>query len=230
MKKLKWSSNPAPFAGFFPLPGAVLVCGSPERLVSIHAGGQVHTRPIAGTRRRGTPDEDLIFAEELNRDPKEQAEHGMLVDLARNDLGRVCKVGSVHVANLLSVVPYRYVMHLESDVVGEVRPGVRPMDVLGALFPGGAITGVPKRRTMEIIAELEPHPRGLYTGSLGYIGFAGEMDWNILIRSIVLKDGKAWVSVGGGITHRSMPAAEYKETLNKARPQLLSLGVVAGTR
>ncbi|MBE4748064.1 anthranilate synthase component I family protein [Corallococcus sp. ZKHCc1 1396] len=220
-------TSPVHFASYFEAESFQVVSASPERLVRVE-DGRATTRPIAGTRRRGTPEEDARFVHELRTSEKEQAEHAMLVDLERNDLGRVCAYGTVEVTRLMEIIEYAHVLHIESEVVGQLAPGVEPLDVVGALFPGGTITGVPKLRTMEIITELEPHPRGLYTGSLGYFSFAGGLDLNIVIRTVVVKDGRAYAQVGGGIVHDSEPRREYKETLNKARSQLLALA--ASTR
>jgi len=221
--------NPVHFASYLEGDGFHVVSASPERLVRVEEG-RATTRPIAGTRRRGTPEEEARFVHELRTNEKERAEHAMLVDLERNDLGRVCAHGSVEVTKLMDIVEYAHVLHIESEVVGRLAPGVEPLDVVGALFPGGTITGVPKIRTMQIITELEPHARGLYTGSLGYLSFTGELDLNIVIRTMVVKDGRAYAQVGGGIVHDSQPRQEYKETLNKARSQLLALSAVRKTR
>jgi para-aminobenzoate synthetase component 1 len=216
------ATNPVHFASYLEGDGFHVVSASPERLVRVE-DGRALTRPIAGTRRRGTPEEEARFVQELRTSEKERAEHAMLVDLERNDLGRVCAYGTVEVAKLMEIVEYAHVLHIESEVTGRLAPGVEPLDVVGALFPGGTITGVPKIRTMQIITELEPHARGLYTGSLGYLSFTGELDLNIVIRTLVVKDGRAYAQVGGGIVHDSQPRQEYKETLNKARSQLLAL-------
>ncbi|AKQ68480.1 Para-aminobenzoate synthase, aminase component [Myxococcus hansupus] len=220
--------NPVHFASYLEGNGYHVVSASPERLVRVEQG-RATTRPIAGTRRRGTPEEEARFVHELRTNDKERAEHAMLVDLERNDLGRVCDYGSVEVTRLMDIVEYAHVIHIESEVVGRLAPEVEPLDVVGALFPGGTITGVPKIRTMQIITELEPHARGLYTGSLGYLSFTGDLDLNIVIRTLVVKDGQAYAQVGGGIVHDSQPRQEYKETLNKARSQLLALAAVGRT-
>ncbi|HZH13969.1 MAG TPA: anthranilate synthase component I family protein [Archangium sp.] len=214
--------SPVHFASYLELDGFEVVSASPERLVRVE-DDQALTRPIAGTRRRGTPEEDARFVHELRTNEKERAEHAMLVDLERNDLGRVCAYGSVQVTKLMEITEYAHVIHIESEVVGRLAPGVEPLDVVAAVFPGGTITGVPKIRTMQIITELEPHARGLYTGSLGYVSFTGELDLNIVIRTMVLKNGKAHVQVGAGIVHDSEPRREYQETLHKARSLLLAL-------
>ncbi|HEX5744886.1 MAG TPA: anthranilate synthase component I family protein [Archangium sp.] len=214
--------SPVHFASYLELDGLEVVSASPERLVRVE-DGRALTRPIAGTRRRGTPEEDARFVHELRTNEKERAEHAMLVDLERNDLGRVCAYGSVQVTKLMEITEYAHVLHIESEVVGRLAPGVEPLDVVAAVFPGGTITGVPKIRTMQIITELEPHARGLYTGSLGYVSFTGELDLNIVIRTVVLKGGRAHVQVGAGIVHDSEPRREYQETLHKARSLLLAL-------
>ncbi|MFP2925841.1 anthranilate synthase component I family protein [Pyxidicoccus sp. 3LG] len=219
------ATNPVHFASYLEGDGFQVVSASPERLVRVEEGRAL-TRPIAGTRRRGTPDEEARFVHELRTSEKERAEHAMLVDLERNDLGRVCTYGTVEVAKLMEIVEYAHVLHIESEVTGRLAPGVEPLDVVGALFPGGTITGVPKIRTMQLITELEPHARGLYTGSLGYLSFTGDLDLDIVIRTLVVKDGRAYAQVGGGIVHDSQPRQEYKETLNKARSQLLALSSV----
>ncbi len=216
------ATNPVHFASYFEFDGFHIVSASPERLVRVEEG-RASTRPIAGTRRKGTPEENARFAHELLTSEKERAEHAMLVDLERNDLGRVCAYGSVQVTRLMEIIEYAHVLHIESEVSGTLAPGVDLLDVVGAVFPGGTITGVPKIRTMQIITELEPHARGLYTGSIGYLGFAGGMDLNIAIRSLLLQRGRAYVHVGGGIVHDSIPRQEYKETLHKARSQLIAL-------
>jgi len=214
--------NPVHFSSFIEVDGLAIICGSPERLCKV-CDGVIEARPIAGTRRKGNPEEEQAFIRELLTSEKEVAEHSMLVDLDRNDLGRVCEYGEVEIGSLMEIIHYSHVMHIESIVKGKLRDGVTPIDVLAAKFPGGTITGAPKVRTMEIISELEPNKRGIYTGSIGYFSFTGELDLNIVIRTIVQKDDRAYVQVGGGIVHDSMPAREYKETLNKARAQLEAL-------
>jgi len=216
------ATNPVHFASYLELDGFHIISASPERLVRVE-DGRATTRPIAGTRRKGTAEENARFAEELRTSEKEQAEHAMLVDLERNDLGRVCTYGSVEVTRLMEIIEYAHVIHIESEVAGTLAPGVDLLEVVGAVFPGGTITGVPKIRTMQIITELEPHARGLYTGSIGYLSFAGGMDLNIVIRTILLQGGRAYVQVGGGVVHDSEPRQEYKETLHKARSQLIAL-------
>lgn len=214
--------NPVHFASYFCFDGFQIISASPERLVRVERRRAV-TRPIAGTRRKGSDEENARFIEELRTCDKENAEHAMLVDLERNDLGRVCKHGSVQIEKLMEITEYTHVIHIESEVVGQLADEVDLLDVVGATFPGGTITGVPKIRTMEVITELEPNTRGIYTGSIGYLSFAGDMDLNIVIRTVLLKQGRAYVQVGGGVVIDGEPAREYKETLNKARSQLMAL-------
>jgi para-aminobenzoate synthetase component 1 len=216
--------NPAPFAGYFGGYHYQIVSASPERFLKLSSDGHVETRPIKGTRPRGrTPEEDEANRRALLASPKDRAENIMIVDLLRNDLGRVCEYGSIHVTRLCELESYRTVHHLVSEVVGQLRPGLTAFDLLRAAFPGGSVTGAPKVRAMEIIAELEPTARGPYCGSLGWIGFDGAMDTNILIRTMTL--GRGWVQfpVGGGIVADSDPAAEYEETLHKAAGLLRAL-------
>ncbi|WP_394836131.1 anthranilate synthase component I family protein [Pendulispora rubella] len=219
--------DPVHFASYFQFDDFEIISASPERLVRVDAG-KLFTRPIAGTRRTGADDENARFLHELRTCEKELSEHVMLVDLERNDLGRVCRYGSVHVSRLMEITRYAHVMHIESEVVGELSNGKDLLDVVAALFPGGTITGVPKIRTMEIISELEPTARGLYTGSIGYLSFAGDMDLNIAIRTILRKGSRAYVQVGGGVVIDSDPQREFKETLNKARSLLRALGTHSG--
>ncbi|WP_408891446.1 anthranilate synthase component I family protein [Myxococcus faecalis] len=223
------ATNPVHFASYLEADGFHVVSASPERLVRVEHGRAI-TRPIAGTRRRGTPEEEARFVQELRTSEKERAEHAMLVDLERNDLGRVCAYGTVEVTKLMEIIEYAHVLHIESEVTGQLTPDTEPLDVVGALFPGGTITGVPKIRTMQLITELEPHARGLYTGSLGYMSFSGDLDLNIVIRTLLVKNGRAYAQVGGGIVHDSQPRQEFKETLNKARSQLLALRASGATR
>ena len=220
--------NPAPFAGYFDLGDFVIASASPERFVTVR-GREVSTRPIKGTRPRGaTPEEDRARANELLTSAKDRAENVMIVDLLRNDLGRVCSYGSVKVESVCRLESHPTVHHLVSEVVGTLRPDRGPIDLLRAAFPGGSVTGAPKVRAMEVIAELEPTARGPYCGSLGYIGFDGGMDTSILIRTFTL--GKGWMQfpVGGGIVADSRPEAEYDETLHKAAGLLRALA--AGPR
>jgi para-aminobenzoate synthetase component 1 len=215
--------NAAPFAGYFDLGDFVIASASPERFLRVEQG-EVETRPIKGTRPRGaTPEEDRRRAEELLQSSKDRAENVMIIDLLRNDLGRVCEYGSVRVAEVCRLESFRYVHHLVSTVRGRLRAGLGPVDLLQAAFPGGSVTGAPKVRAMEIIAELEPTARGPYCGSLGYIGLDGAMDTNLLIRTFTI--GKGWIQfpVGGGIVADSDPDGEYAETLHKAEGLLRAL-------
>jgi len=220
-------SNPAPFAGMARWNDFVLMSSSPERLVCIRQG-EVQSRPIAGTRPRGSdPDSDLALSRELLTHPKERAEHIMLIDLERNDLGRVCQAGSVEVNELMVVESYEHVHHIVSNVRGRLRSEITPVDVIRAVFPGGTITGCPKVRCMEIIAELEGKGRSFYTGSFGYLGLDGSMDLNILIRSMLLHDKQISFRTGAGIVSDSDPDREVAETEDKARGLLRALGPVA---
>jgi para-aminobenzoate synthetase component 1 len=209
--------NPSPYMGMLRPPSLALVSASPELLVKLD-GGRLSTRPIAGTRRRGrTPEEDLEMEDELLSSEKERAEHVMLVDLERNDLGRVAEYGTVKVPELLTVERYSHVMHLVSQVEARLAEGRDAFDVLAAAFPGGTITGAPKIRTMEIIEELEPTRRGPYTGSLGWIDYSGNMEFNIIIRTIAVLDGICHIQAGAGIVIDSDPEREFYECLNKAK-------------
>ncbi|MBM4039964.1 MAG: aminodeoxychorismate synthase component I [Planctomycetes bacterium] len=219
-------ANPAPFAAFLGLDadGAAVLSSSPERFLKVE-GQHVETRPIKGTRPRGrTEAEDRRLAAELLASPKDSAELTMIVDLERNDLGRVCDYGSVAVTEHKAVEAYASVFHLVSTVEGTLHEGRDLVDLLKATFPGGSITGAPKIRSMEIIDELEPTQRSVYTGSIGYIGLDGTMDLNIAIRTILVRDGRAFFQVGGGIVADSDPAAEYQETLDKGRRLFAALG------
>jgi len=208
--------NPSPFACFLQTPEFAIVSCSPERLVQVRQR-QVSARPIAGTRSRGSNSaEDLVNSLELLMSEKERAEHIMLVDLARNDLGRVCQFGSVHVDELMTLEDYSHVIHIVSNVRGTLRSSVDTVEIIRAVFPGGTITGCPKIRCMAIIQELEPVVRGPYTGSLGYLGFDGSLDLNILIRTMVVSSGQVTFHVGAGIVADSKPDREYHETLAKA--------------
>ncbi len=212
--------NPSPYLFFLKMGGEVLVGSSPEVLVRVEEK-KAETRPIAGTRPRGkTPEEDKKLEAELRADPKEKAEHIMLVDLGRNDLGRVCKIGSVRVSELAVVERYSHVMHLVSNVVGEVEEGKDAFDVLRACFPAGTLTGAPKIRAMEIIEELEPVRRGVYGGAVGYFSFSGNMDMCITIRTILIKEGMVNIQAGAGIVADSVPKNEYTETVNKAKAMM----------
>ncbi|MCL6606033.1 MAG: anthranilate synthase component I family protein [Paenibacillus sp.] len=209
--------NPSPYMGLLRSPGFTLSSASPELLVKLH-GDRVSARPIAGTRRRGlTPAEDAAMEAELRESDKEIAEHIMLVDLERNDIGRIAAYGSVHVPELMTVEYYSHVMHLVSQVEGKIAEGKDTYDVIGALFPGGTITGAPKVRTMEIIEELEPVRRGPYTGSMGWIDYNGNMELNIIIRTLAVKDGIGYIQTGAGIVIDSDPYREYRECHNKAK-------------
>jgi aminodeoxychorismate synthase component I len=216
--------NPSPFSACLRFDDLALVCSSPERLIRLN-GRRVETRPIAGTRPRGkSGEEDRRLITELLASPKERAEHLMLVDLERNDVGRVCEYGSVQVDEFMSVEQYSHVNHIVSNVVGTLRSTSTGLHLLQAMFPGGTITGVPKIRCMEIIEELEPTRRGPYTGALGYIGWSGDLDFNILIRTLVLTKHRGYVQVGAGIVADSDPDSEYDETLHKAGALFKALG------
>jgi para-aminobenzoate synthetase component I len=216
--------NPSPFASYWQTPWGAMMSCSPERLVQLHQH-QATTRPIAGTRKRGqSPAQDLQLAEELLANEKEIAEHIMLVDLERNDLGRVCRWGSVSVDELLSIERYSHVMHLVSNVTGELDAQFDSIDLIRAMFPGGTITGCPKVRCMEIIAELEPLPRNLFYGSCGYLDRRGYLDLNILIRTLLYHKGTVWGQVGAGIVADSHPQREWEESLQKAAAQIAALG------
>ncbi|MEK6976142.1 MAG: chorismate-binding protein [Candidatus Thermoplasmatota archaeon] len=213
-------SNPSPYMALLEFDGFSLVSASPEQLVAVEHG-VVRSRPIAGTRKRGpTAPEDLAMEGDLLADPKEQAEHTMLVDLLRNDLARVSRPGTVRVPERMSVERYRHVMHLVSRVEGDLRSGADVLDVLAAVFPGGTITGAPKHRACQRIHEAEPVPRGYYTGSAGYVAWNGDTHWNILIRTLVLEGGAVSVHAGSGIVADSDPEREWKEANRKARALL----------
>lgn len=215
--------NPAPFASFIDFGEGHIVSSSPERFIKI-TDRVIETRPIKGTRPRGkTPEEDRRNREELLSSEKDKAELLMIVDLERNDLGRVSKTGTVKVTELFHLEEYSTVYHLVSTVVGEMKEDYDIIDTITATFPGGSITGAPKIRSMEIIDELEPTQRNIYTGSIGYIGFNGDTDLNIVIRTIVCKDNKAYFQVGGGIVWDSDPEMEYEETFHKARALMNAL-------
>jgi para-aminobenzoate synthetase component 1 len=220
--------NPAPFANYFNFEGVNIVGASPERFLKLR-GDWVETRPIKGTKPRGrTPKEDKALAESLKKSVKDRAENIMIVDLERNDIGRVCRYGTVKVKELAILETYPTVFHLTSTVVGQLREGEGVIDLLKATFPGGSITGAPKVRAMEIIDELEPTCRSVYTGSLGYLSFSGDMDLNIVIRTFIIKDGRAYFQVGGAIVYDSKPEAEYIETLDKGRALIRALGLSDG--
>lgn len=216
-------TNPAPFGGVAMLGSATLVSSSPERLVRVRAG-RIETRPIAGTRPRLGRDEDQdLLRHELLGNPKERAEHVMLIDLERNDLGRICEAGTVGVDEFMTVESYAHVHHIVSSVVGTLRPLTGPGDVLRAVFPGGTITGCPKIRCMQIIREVERRPRGPYTGAIGYLNHDLSCDFNILIRTMVVANGRLTFAAGSGIVADSDPQLELGETRSKAKGMLLSL-------
>jgi anthranilate synthase component 1 len=207
--------NPSPYMYFLEWDDFAIAGASPEPLVKV-SGRHAEVRPIAGTRpRAATPEEDLRVADELLRDEKERAEHVMLVDLGRNDLGRVCEFGSVEVGDLMSVETYSHVMHIVSSVSGTLRPGTGAMDALRAVLPAGTLSGAPKIRAMEIIDELEPVKRGFYGGAIGYLSYTGDLDTCIHIRTVVVKDDVAYLQAGAGVVADSDPAYEYRETLAK---------------
>ena len=228
--------NPSPYMFFFNLRDLSIVSASPEILVRVEpesgAAGDAHKRvtirPIAGTRRRGrTPEEDRALAEELLADPKERAEHVMLIDLARNDIGRIAQTGSVKVTDTMVIERYSHVMHIVSSVDGRLKDGLDALDVFKASFPAGTLTGAPKVRAMEIIEEIEPVKRGLYGGAAGYIGFHGDMDVAITIRTGIIKDGRLHVQAAAGIVADSVPEAEWNETRIKAQAVLRAAEVAA---
>lgn len=217
--------NPAPFASYLEFDGVSIVGASPERFLRVQ-GDWVETRPIKGTRPRGkSVAEDSALAQELLSSVKDRAENVMIVDLERNDLGRVCRYGTVQVTELAILETYPTVFHLTSTVKGRLREDKSRIDLLKATFPGGSITGAPKVRAMEIIDELEPTRRSVYTGSIGYLSFNGEMDLNIVIRTFLVKGGRAYFQVGGGIVYDSEPEAEYAETLDKAKALVQALNL-----
>jgi anthranilate synthase component 1 len=219
------SVNPSPYMFLLELNGLALAGASPELHVRCE-DGEVEIRPIAGTRRRGaTPAEDDALQAELLADPKERAEHVMLVDLARNDLGRVCDFGSVKVRDLMIVERYSHVMHIVSQVEGKLSGSKTPYDVMRATFPAGTLSGAPKVRAMQIISELEQTTRGPYGGCVGYFSFNGNLDCCITIRTALLKDGKAYVQAGGGWVNDSTPEAEYQETVNKAKAMMKAIAL-----
>jgi anthranilate synthase component I len=215
--------NPSPFMFLLDTPHCQLIGASPEIMVRVE-GGELTIRPLAGTRPRGKDEaEDNALAKELLADPKEIAEHVMLVDLARNDVGRVAKYGSVKLADVMVVERYSHVMHITSDVTGQLRPGLTAIDALKAGLPAGTVSGAPKVRAMEIIDELERNRRGPYAGAVGYLDYTGNMDTCIALRTLVLIGNKAYVQAGAGLVADSVPAAEYQETLNKAKGLLRAI-------
>jgi para-aminobenzoate synthetase component 1 len=218
--------NPAPFAAFLDFPGVAVLSASPERFLRVDTDCRVETRPIKGTRPRGFgPEHDAALGQALAESAKDRAENLMIVDLMRNDLSRVCAPGTVRVAELFALEQYATVHHLVSTVVGQLAPGADALDLLRAAFPGGSITGAPKLRAMEIIAELEPSRRGVYCGSIGYWSLTGELDTSIAIRTAVVRNGRVYFNAGGGIVADSDPADEYQETLDKARGLIDALAV-----
>lgn len=223
-------TNPSPYMYYLNFDDLKVVGSSPETVVRV-TDGMVETRPLAGTRPRGnSATEDDSLVKDLLGDEKERAEHIMLVDLGRNDIGRVCQYGSVKVTELLGVEKYSHVMHLVSNVVGKLREDKDEFDVLEATFPAGTVSGAPKIRAMEIIDELEPTRRGIYAGAIGYVSFIGNLDLCIAIRTIVIKDGKAYIQAGAGIVADSDPEREYRETLDKARALLKAVQCVGAAR
>ena len=222
------SINPSPYMFLLELEGFALVGASPEIHVRCE-DRRVEIRPIAGTRRRGkTPAEDEALQKELLADPKERAEHVMLVDLARNDLGRVCDFGSVQVKDLMAIERYSHVMHIVTQVEGNLSADRTPYDLMRATFPAGTLSGAPKIRAMQIIAELEQTARGPYGGCVGYFSFNGNLDCCITIRTALIKDGKAYVQAGGGWVNDSTPEAEFQETVNKAKAMLKAVAMAEG--
>lgn len=217
--------NPSPFMVCFETPAVALVASSPEIMVRVE-NGEITVRPLAGTRRRGkTEEEDRRLAEELVEDPKERAEHVMLVDLGRNDVGRVSEYDSVRLSDLMCVERYSHVMHITSNVTGTLREGLTPLDALRACLPAGTVSGAPKVRAMQVIDEIEPHRRGPYAGAIGYIDFTGNMDTCIALRTLVMVGRKAYIQAGAGIVYDSDPASEYQETLNKAKGLLRAIEI-----
>jgi anthranilate synthase component 1 len=219
------SVNPSPYMFLLELDGFSLVGASPELHVRCE-DGKVEIRPIAGTRRRGkNEEEDLALEKELLADPKERAEHVMLVDLARNDIGRVCDFGSVQVKDLMFIERYSHVMHIVSQVEGKLSPEKTNYDLMRATFPAGTVSGAPKIRAMQIISELEQTTRGTYAGAVGYFSFNGNLDTCITIRTALIKDGKAYVQAGGGWVNDSTAEAEYQETINKSKAMLKAVAL-----
>lgn len=209
--------NPSPYMFYMDLADFHIAGSSPEILVRVE-GKEVTVRPLAGTRPRGkTASEDLALEKELLADPKEIAEHLMLIDLGRNDVGRIAEVGSVHVTDKMTIERYSHVMHIVSNVTGTIKPGMSAMDILRATFPAGTLSGAPKIRAMEIIDELEPVKRGVYAGAVGYLGWSGNMDTAIAIRTAVIKDKQVHIQAGAGVVYDSVPRNEWDETMNKGR-------------
>jgi para-aminobenzoate synthetase component 1 len=225
------SRNAAPFAAFLETPEATIISASPERFLHVDRTGLVETRPIKGTRPRGLgPEHDAALGQALAESAKDRAENLMIVDLMRNDLSRVCAPRSVRVSELFSLEHYATVHHLVSTVIGQLEPGLDALHLLRSAFPGGSITGAPKLRAMEVIAELEPSQRGVYCGSIGYWSVTGELDTSIAIRTALVKDGRIYFSAGGGIVADSNPEQEYAETLDKARAIIDALAANRGNR
>ena len=211
------SLNPSPYMYFLDLEDFQIVSSSPEILARLDHG-EVTVRPLAGTRRRGRDEiEDQALEKELLADPKEIAEHLMLIDLGRNDIGKVCKTGSVEVSEIMTVERYAHVMHIASNVRGQIKVGLGPIDLLRATLPVGTLSGAPKVRAMEIIDELEPEKRGVFGGAVGYLSWNGNMDTAIAIRTAIVKDNQLYVQAGAGIVADSIPRLEWQETINKAR-------------
>ena len=220
--------NPSPYMYFMDLDGFQIVSSSPEIMARLD-NGLIINRPLAGTRRRGhTPEEDLAMERELRNDPKEIAEHLMLIDLGRNDVGRVAEIGSVRVTEQFTVERYSHVMHLSSNVIGRLKAGCTAMDLLRSTLPVGTLSGAPKIRAMQIIDELEPVKRGVYGGAVGYLGWNGNMDTAIAIRTAVVKEGKLHIEAGGGIVADSSPELEWKESMNKGRAIFRAAAMAAG--
>lgn len=218
--------NPAPFAAYLDFAEVVIASASPERFLRCQ-GDQVETRPIKGTIRRGnTPEEDRAYASQLLNSAKDHAENMMIVDLERNDLGRVCRYGTIKVTELAVLEKFPTVFHLTSTIIGQLKEGTNTIDLLKATFPGGSITGAPKVRSMEIIDELEPTRRSIYTGNVGYFSFNGNIDLNIVIRTFLIKDNRVYFQAGGAVVYDSDPEAEYQETLDKVRALMNALGVI----
>jgi anthranilate synthase component 1 len=214
------SLNPSPYMFYYDFGEFQVVGASPEILVRLE-DGMVNVRPIAGTRPRGaTPEEDRALAEDLLADPKERAEHVQLMDLGRNDVGRVAQTGSVHVTDHMVIERYSHVMHIVSNVQGQLKPGLDAIDALKATFPAGTLSGAPKVRAMQIIDEFEPTKRGVYGGAVGYLDYSGNMDVAIAIRTGVVQAGQLYVQAGAGIVADSVPQSEWQETENKARAVL----------
>jgi anthranilate synthase component 1 len=220
--------NPSPYMYYLKFKDMRLIGSSPETMVRLE-DNIANVRPIAGTRRRGESEaEDIALEKELLSDEKEKAEHIMLVDLGRNDLGRVCKYNSVKINELMAIEKYSHVMHIVSDITGELKSGKDGFDLIAAAFPAGTVTGAPKVRAMEIIDELENVRRGPYAGAVGYFDFYGDLDTCITIRTIIVKGNKAYVQAGAGIVADSIPSKEYEETMNKARALIKAIELSQG--